>query len=153
MIRGVEADEFRRLRGGLVDLYLEAYRGLEEYAYRRRSDVKDYLQWLYKIDPKGFLVAEDKGEVLGFVAACRQWWDKNQGLMGEIHEIAVPPAHQGRGIGSRLLEEALNVLKREHRVFGLWVGERNFRAQEFYRRRGFAPVGRLGKWIRMIRRG
>jgi len=149
----VDPEGFKRRRGELRELYRQAYKGLEEYAYRRPSDIKGYLSWLFRMDPEGFLVAEEEGEVVGFVAACRHWWDRERGRIGEIHELAVLPERQGQGIGRKLLEGALRFLGREHRVFGLWVGERNERALNFYLKGGFRPTGRMGKWIRMIREG
>lgn len=135
-----------------MELYLRAYRGLEEYAYRSRSDVKGYLSWLFRMDPGGFFIAEED-KMAGFVACCRHWWDRELGPMGEIHELAVSPEEQGKGIGSRLLEEALKFLQREHDLVGLWVGEGNRKALNFYLRKGFRPKGSMGKWIRMIRKG
>ena len=143
-------DRFKQKRSKLVEVYSRAYRGLEEYAYRRPSDIKGYLNWLYRTDPEGFLVAEEEGQVLGFVASCRNWWDRDLGPLGEIHELVVVPERQGEGIGSTLLEWALEFRGREHDVFGLWVGEGNERAKAFYMGHGFKPVGKMGKWIRMI---
>lgn len=150
-IRRVEPETFKRKRGEFGELYRQAYIGLEEYAYRRPSDIKGYISWLFRMDPEGFLVAEEEGKIVGFVAACRHWWDRERGQIGEIHELVVLPERQGRGIGRRLLEEALHFLGQEHRLFGLWVGEGNERAFNFYLKGGFRPTGRMGKWIRMIR--
>ncbi|HEX15699.1 MAG: N-acetyltransferase [Deltaproteobacteria bacterium] len=148
-IRTLGLDEFKALRKGLVELYQRAYEGLEEYAYRKPADIKSYLSWLFKIDPEGFFIAEGE-KPLGFIACCRHWWDKDFGPLGEVHELAVLPEEQGKGVGTKLLETALEFLGREHDTFGLWVGEGNERAMAFYRRWGFRPVGRMGKWIRMI---
>lgn len=147
-------EEFKERRQELVEVYRRGYRGLEEYAYRRPSDIKSYLNWLYRTDPEGLIVAEEDGRILGFVAACRNWWDRELGEVGEIHELVVVPERQGEGIGSKLLGAALDYLGKHHEAFGLWVGEKNERAKAFYLKRGFVPIGQVGKWIRMIlRRG
>lgn len=143
-------EEFKQLRRKLAQVYREAYRGLEPYAYSDLSDIKGYINWLYRTDPEGFIIAVGEDEVIGFVACCRNWWDKELGAIGEIHEIAVLPQHQGKGIGSALLKEALSFLGQAHEVFGLWVGEGNEKAKAFYLKHGFESVGKLGKWIRMI---
>lgn len=143
---------FKQLRGKLVQVYREAYRGLELYAYSDPSDIKGYINWLYRTDPEGFIIALGEDGAIGFVACCRNWWDKELGAIGEIHEIAVLPQHQGKGIGSTLLKEAISFLGQLHEVFGLWVGEGNERAKAFYVKHGFEPIGRMGKWIRMISR-
>lgn len=145
-------EEFKQLRGRLVQVYREAYRGLELYAYSDPSDIKGYINWLYRTDPEGFIIAVGEDEAVGFVACCRNWWDKELGAIGEIHEIAVLPQHQGKGIGSALLKEALIFLSQVHDTFGLWVGEGNEKAKAFYMKHSFEAVGRMGKWIRMISR-
>lgn len=143
-------EEFKQVRGRFVQIYREAYIGLEPYAYSDPSDIKGYINWLYRTDPEGFIIAIGEDGAVGFVACCRNWWDKELGAIGEIHEIAVLPQQQGKGIGSALLREALLFLGEVHEVFGLWVGEGNEKAKAFYLKHGFEPIGRMGKWIRMI---
>lgn len=143
-------DIFKARRQELAEVYRRGYKGLEEYAYTKPSDIKSYLQWLYRTDPEGLIVAQEDGKVVGFVAASRNWWDRTLGSVGEIHELVVLPEKQGRGIGSQLLEAALDFLSEYHDIFSLWVGEGNERARVFYQRRGFVPVGQMGKWIRMV---
>ena len=58
-------------------------------------------------DGENVWVAESDGLVVGFVALRFHEADK----LGEIYMIAVDPAHQGRGIGSRLTEFGLARLK------------------------------------------
>ena len=58
-------------------------------------------------DGENVWVAESDGVVVGFVALRFHEADK----LGEIFMIAVDPAHQGRGIGSRLTEFGLARLK------------------------------------------
>jgi ribosomal-protein-alanine acetyltransferase len=61
----------------------------------------------------------------------------------EILNLAVAPAWQGKGIGRRLMERALQeaVSAGVKRVF-LEVRESNARARAFYLRLGFAEAGR-----------
>jgi ribosomal-protein-alanine N-acetyltransferase len=82
-----------------------------------------------------FLVA-DTGEVVGYVVADDV---PNHGRpLGHIKDIAVDPTFRGQGIGTTLLERALDVL-RERRVGSvkLEVRESNQRALSLYRRYGF----------------
>jgi len=148
-------EEFKEELERLVELYREAYRKLGRYGYRGRSQIRGYLRWLYGLEPEGFLVARTpEGEPVGFIAVCRHWlMDESPAREGgEIHELVVGPRWQGRGIGSRLLEAGIEFLAREHELLGLWVGEKNTRAIEFYKRRGFTEVGKAGPWLRMIKR-
>ncbi len=86
-------------------------------------------------------VAEDETGLAGFLVA--------RSLLGEneILNFAVRPNARRTGIGSKLLEEALDWSKRScaKRVM-LEVRESNFAAQSFYARHGFRIVGRRGRY-------
>jgi putative acetyltransferase len=73
-------------------------------------------------------VAEVDGEVAGFIAFAKGW----------VNQLYVGPAHQGRGVGSRLLE----VAKGANDSLQLWAFEENGPAIVFYERRGFRIVER-----------
>ncbi len=135
-----------------VRVYAEAYRGLENYAYTRRREIKNYFRWLYSRDREGFFVAMID-EAVGFVACDTNWisiFERQK--VGEIHELFVLPEYQGKGIGKKLLERAISYSKEKRRkIAELWVGRANFRARKFYIHQGFREAGEWGKWIRMIR--
>lgn len=60
----------------------------------------------------------------------------------EIHRLYVMSGQQGRGVGKQLMENALNspTLQTAPNLFlGVW--ENNYKAQSFYRRYGFSPIG------------
>jgi ribosomal-protein-alanine acetyltransferase len=82
-----------------------------------------------------FYVALLDGVLAGFIVARNTAPDER-----EILNIAVTPAHRGKGIGERLLRRLL-YSGRPGEVF-LEVRESNIRAQELYRRIGFEVVGR-----------
>ena len=133
----------------LKRIYLDAYQEDYLYAYREPRRVKRYLKWLVKHADGGFFVAFEGDRPVGFLVVepeCRYHGE----VVPEIHELVVDPAYQGRGIGRRLMEAALNFLKRRgYQKVALWVGEGNKDAQEFYRRLGFKFTGRQGSWLRM----
>lgn len=148
-IRKVELKDLQ----SFVKLYKLSYKGLEEYAYIKDGDIRDYFRWLFKRDPDGFLVLESSDPV-AFVACDTNWFSSFEGkVLGEIHEIFVHPSYRGRGIGSTLLVRAIDYSKiRGRDLMGLWVGINNLAAKEFYRKRGFIETISLGKWTRMIKR-
>lgn len=152
MVEIFKAENLDKVKEDLIGIYKSAYIGLEEYAYTRRSDIKSYLKWLYRVDRDGLLMAKDCGRIVGFIFFCHSWWDRTYGAIGEIHELAVVPEHQRRGIGKALLEDAIIQLRKYHNIFGLWVGDRNKKARGIYEKMGFLYAGRIGKWIRMIRK-
>lgn len=141
---------FDRLWERLCEVYRSAYRALPEYAYRDPDRVREYLRWLYEVEPEGFMVWEDNGQPLGFVSIHAGWHLLRGRPVAELQELAVAEPWQGRGIGSELLAEALRWARgRGQRGVELWVGRHNLRAQRLYQRAGFRPRGSWGKWLRM----
>ncbi len=149
IIRRVKREDMN----SFIEVYQKAYRGLEEYAYTRRRDIKDYFRWLYARDKEGFMVAEVDGKAVGFVACDTNWISFfDMCRVGEIHEIFVLPEYRNRGIGSSLMIKAMIYIKsRGLKKAGLWVGVTNYNAIKFYRRFGFREVGVWGRWIRMVK--
>jgi mycothiol synthase len=112
-------------------------------------------------DDKGFFIAEDRGELIGF---C---WTKIHGAhthshtggdddhgheaLGEIYVLAVNPDYKGQGIGRDLTISGLNYLKYQglNNVM-LYVGVENKPAFKLYKSLGFNEFGsdvmyRVGK--------
>jgi len=55
----------------------------------------------------------------------------------ELHHLYVAPSHQGRGVGTRLLRQAM---ARSPGRLALYVFQRNTAARAFYRSHGFAEI-------------
>jgi len=147
-IRKVKADDLK----AFVDVYKSAYKGMEEYAYKKDKEIKRYFRWLLKRDENGFFVAEVEGEAVGFVACDAYWHNFFDEEMGEIHEIVVLEKCKGKGIGKKLIENAEKYLKKKgYRKTGLWVGEKNHVAIKFYEKLGYKKGEKFGKWRRMIK--
>jgi mycothiol synthase len=112
-------------------------------------------------DDKGFFIAEDKGELIGF---C---WTKIHGAhthshtggdddhgheaLGEIYVLAVNPDYKGQGVGRDLTITGVNYLKYQglNNVM-LYVGVENKPAFKLYKSLGFNEFGsdvmyRVGK--------
>ncbi len=145
-------ESLNEIREELIRVYMSAYEGLEEYAYTKRSDIKRYINWLYNVDKNGIFIAKKSEQIVGFIFFCHNWWDRIYGEIGEIHELAVIPEFQGKGIGKALIQQAIGSMRRYHDIFGLWVGEKNIKAMNLYKKLGFFKKGKVGKWIRMIRK-
>jgi ribosomal protein S18 acetylase RimI-like enzyme len=86
------------------------------------------------------LVAERDGEVVGYSYAGVEGWDyiALRGPAGFLHDIVVDDAHRGLGLGTMLLEAAIEWLRQRGvpRVV-LWTAERNESAQRLFARSGF----------------
>ena len=134
----------------LPEILMTAYEGLEEYGEESVDKAMRYIEDLYDEDPQCFFVAEDKGEIVGFIFCNRFWYSKfEHSHVGAIHEIVVLPAHRHEGIGKELIEKAMDYLK--PRKIELWVGEHNRDAIKFYEKLGFKEKETAGKWVRMIK--
>lgn len=135
----------------LAKVYLEGYRGLEEYSYTHPEDVKAYMRWLWRRDPEGIFVARNGSRVVGFVAGDANWFSKREnGRVGAIHEIVVLPEYRGQGIGRSLMERVLDYFREKGlHTAELWVGDENYRAIDFYRKLGFEERGQYNYWVRM----
>ncbi len=135
----------------LAKVYLEGYRGLEEYSYTHPEDVRAYMRWLWKRDPEGIFVAKVDGRIVGFVAGDANWFSKREHKkVGAIHEIVILPEYQGMGIGHALMEKILDYFRNKGlHTAELWVGDENHRAIEFYRNFGFKEKGQYNYWVRM----
>jgi ribosomal protein S18 acetylase RimI-like enzyme len=74
------------------------------------TDDVNAVERLIGRDGDALIVAVDDGNVVGAVIGG---WD---GWRGAIHRLAVAPSHRRRGLGTRLLEEAVSSLERRGAV-------------------------------------
>ena len=93
---------------------------------------------------KAAWLVEAGGAVIGYALACPAKLP-HQAVTdddGELDRIYILKAHQGGGLGSRLLAETLAWLEQDG-PRTLWIGvwSENYGAQGLYARHGFAVVG------------
>ncbi len=93
-----------------------------------------------------FIVLAERGphEHVGYViaGACKLPVPAKEPEAGEVRELYVLASHQGRRVGSRLLETSLEWLRERGRspvYVGVW--SENLGAQRLYARYGFSKVG------------
>ena len=93
---------------------------------------------LARLELASFLI-ESGGQVAGFV---NLWPCQKDASAMEITSLYVDPDHWGRGLGSKLMERAIDcVVDRGHRRVRLWVLADNVGARAFYERCGFRHEG------------
>lgn len=107
------------------------------YDIERKSFRNPYplslLKHLHNLHPNGFLVAELEEKIVGYVIGFLRW-----GATGHILALAVDPPYRRRGIGSTLMADILERLRREGgKDVRLEVRASNQTAREFYRKLGF----------------
>jgi len=86
-------------------------------------------------------VADLRGEVVGHVSFTRGWVDALRRAIEVLvlSPLSVRPDLQGRGVGSRLVTEALQLLEGRDEPLVFLEG-----SPDYYRRLGFLPGGALG---------
>lgn len=71
-------------------------------------------------------------------------FDPGTGLEGEVAEIFVDPAHRARGLGGRLLREAVELFRQRNVTFAcVWTRESNPQAIRLYEEAGFRRTEQL----------
>ena len=99
-------------------------------------------------NPEGVFVAEADGEVVGYITTRID----RQTRIGRIMNFAVSPRHQRKGIGSKLLERALEYLREEGMEFvRIETLEQNEVCKRFYPKLGFREVARQIHYIMPLR--
>lgn len=95
----------------------------------------DLVLWF--IDQPGIWVWEEVGDILGFSAGDTR--------DGSVWALFVDPAHEGRGIGRALLDQACSTLREAGFGRMRLTTEPGTRAEHFYRANGWRSVGTKGR--------
>lgn len=94
--------------------------------------------------PEDVLVADADGRVVGYVMLHESIPLASHSHVLEINGLAVDPAHQGHGVGRRLVQEAKREAQRRGaRKLSLRVLSQNVSARRLYESSGFAVEGVL----------
>jgi ribosomal protein S18 acetylase RimI-like enzyme len=129
------------VRALLVDLALEEQ---DRYQHPRQSRGQiergmPPLRSTFTGENHLFLARDAAGAAL---AVC--WcvlFDPGTGLEGEVAELYVRPEARGRGLSSRLLQQAMALFRERHVTFAcVWTRDDNPAAMAAYRRAGFGET-------------
>lgn len=98
----------------------------------RRSDQLEEIAKKLLRDPDLFLVAEEQGKIIGSVLGGFD------GRRGMVYHLAVAVSHRRRGIGSALMKELEDRLRRKGCIrYYLLVTRDNLEAMRFYESHGW----------------
>jgi ribosomal-protein-alanine N-acetyltransferase len=107
----------------------------------RESFSRGYLLFLWQRFPQGFLVAKEGKEIIGY-GICQK--EKEKGI---IFSIAVKKKWQNFGVGTEILKNLIEILKKEKiEKVVLHVREDNERAISFYKNLGFKIKEKVKKY-------
>ena len=88
-------------------------------------------------------VIEVNGQIVGWCAVGKTRDDDVDPEVGELYGIYIHPDFIGKGLGSRLMQHALNTLKKDgYTKATLWVLDSNEKTQQFYKRKGWMIEGK-----------
>lgn len=121
-------DSLRKtLEPDVFSVFYPDWRTVQRHAVIEACTASDHETWVAALD----------GMIVGFVNVTRR-----DEVLGEIHMIAVDPAHQGEGIGTRLIDRAVERLRAQ----GLSIAmvetgsdPGHCRARRTYEAAGFRP--------------
>lgn len=107
--------------------------------YYEAADTERVYRNKIEANPQSILVALKNGEVIGCVTAVTEWGPL-------VFRLAVKKAHQDKGLGSTLLTEAEEYLRKQyHSEVHILVDEQNRELKKWYERRGYG-AGKLYRW-------
>ena len=109
--------------------------GGKDWVWRKKRQIEADIEAC----PEGILVAELDGNVIGYVT-CRLDLESK---VGHISNMAVLPACQGRGLGKKLMQAALDQFRQKGMELArIETLEQNEVGSSFYPKTGFMEVAR-----------
>ena len=115
---------------GVIEIEREQFDEHDPYLYMS----------LYELNEDTFFVAEDPGDVVGFVVGITSVGE--DGVYGRVFSIAVRDAYQGLDIGTQLMKSVIAAFHQKNvRDIVLEVKSSNLRTIRFYQRLGFVVTG------------
>ncbi len=131
--------ERRRLVESIVSIYNKAFSVYEWFT--AGSSVEDYERWIEVAKPSIILAVDESKRVLGYLLYVS--YVASDGVETvHLHEIAVDPSAQGRGIGTSLVR-ALACIARGKRIVLYALAE----VEGFYSRLGFEVYARYARIV------
>ncbi len=109
--------------------------GSHDWRWRKARHVDEDVS----ANPDGVFVAEETGRILGYISTRLD----REAKKGRIPNLAVDKSSQGRGIGRKLIEYALEYFRREGMDFAMIeTMDNNPIGQHLYPSCGFVEAGR-----------
>ena len=147
LLRQANTDDAQRIAQVQVTTWQSAYLGMIPDGYLGSLSIDRRAQNWVKILESATtcnqtIVAEMDGVVVGFIGIGRSRESEETGL-GEVFSIYVEPNFQSRGIGSKLMQAGIALLK-DQGLNGavLWVLAQNIQTRAWYESHGWQSNGK-----------
>lgn len=123
---------------------LEKVMEIEKTSFKNRNTwSREYFERIYQKYPKGFIVAENKEEIIGFTIG------KPKNEMAEMISLAVAPAWRKKGIGTKLINFLIEHFKEKRlKEISLNVRTKNKIGIFFYQNLGFKIIKTIKNYYR-----
>lgn len=148
----------------MPDLYLP-------YHDQHKAELMEMIHALYRDDPEGEEMSEDKIErtvaflashpengqitllsrsenIIGYAILIRYWSNEYGGLLLFLDELFVKEDFRGQGIGTHFIQDLLDSVGEDFKAVFLEVIPSNDRALQLYQRLGFQPA--KNKYLRYV---
>jgi GNAT superfamily N-acetyltransferase len=138
IIRKAKKTDYEDVKGLVKQLYsdLEVTDGMEKELKRKKYNafLDDSEILIY--------VAEENGKVIGYLTINFNRALLDIGTTVIIDELAVDQDHRGKGVGTKLVAEAVSVSKKLGcSEIGVGTENENMGARKFYKKCGFDEIG------------
>ncbi len=123
-------------RGQIPDSFLDAM------SVEKR---KERWQQMIEHPDKGAyaLVAEEKDKIVGWCTGGPSRDEDADKEMGELQGIYIDPEYIGKGVGTALMNNLLDILRKDkYKEATLWVLDTNEKARAFYEKKGWSVEGK-----------
>ena len=108
--------------------------GIEPYKELEKGLDDNYWNEFFTKEDRKILVAEDNGNVIGFLSLCI---NKEYKYL-YLDDYCINEKYRGKGIGSKLMDMAVDYAKKNKiNNIGTHVESANHEAREFYKKKGF----------------
>jgi ribosomal protein S18 acetylase RimI-like enzyme len=148
LIRDATPDDAKGIAVVHVKTWQSAYRGqipdsildslsVKTRAIRRKELLRELPGDL------SVLVAEVDGGIVGFIDVGSNRDDDVDAEVGELKGFIVDPDYMNKGIGSELMKQGLQILRKKgYKKATLWLLDTNENSRRFYTNRGWVVEGR-----------
>lgn len=123
-------------RGQIPDIYLDSL-SIEKRTAGWKKQLKNPIQGA------SAFVAEVDGRVVGWCTFGKSRDKDALRQTGELHGIYIHPDYIGKGLGSRLMEKAIEILKEQgYKKATLWVLTTNEKSRKWYEKKNWQIEGK-----------
>jgi len=122
--------------------HLNTLHEIEKTCFKEEAFTKQQISILLADYNSICLIAKEDDQAVGFIIGAIGF--ERHSLTGHILTIDVPPAHQRKNIGTRLLREIESLFKQKNvTACRLEVREDNIAAITLYEKLGYKKIGKL----------